>query len=197
MITKNDVHTFIVDTDNWRLGTPFQKAKFFHENCGRKGRTTMWEQMHHVLAGICCWTCKTSFTFPDWAFLLTFLEHRPIVHYQKGRILRFFHKDFLTKEPSIAYKEPCEIKVQKKNKDKSAYFDHVRIVHKCEPLPFVVFHAVDSYRVSNCGSCLQEFDFTNLDLLVAFFNASLYNASTEVTTASGKVLVNPMKSRKE
>lgn len=197
MITKNDIHTFIIDTDNWKLGMPFQKAKFFHENCEKKGRATMWEQLHHVLAGISCWACKTSFTFPDWAFLLAFLEHRPIIHYQKGRILRLFHKCFLMEETSITYKDPCEIKVQAKNKDKSVYFDYIKIIHKCEPLPFAVFHGVNSYKVAICGSCHQEFDFNNLDLLIAVFNASLHNASTEVTTVSGNVMVKPMKSRKE
>jgi hypothetical protein len=197
MITKNDVHTIIIDTDNWKPGMSFCDAKFSHLNCGAKSQARMSEELPLLSAQIHCWNCKVNFTFFDWSFLLTFVEHRPIIYYQNGKILRLFHKCFLMEETSITYKEPCEIKVRKRNKDRYIHFDQIKIIHQCEPLPCAIHNWGDYYEVPMCGMCHQKFDFNNLDLLIAVFNASLHNASTEVTTVSGKVLVKPMKSRKE
>ena len=33
MLTPNDVHAFIIDTDNWKEGSGFTKIKYYHRNC--------------------------------------------------------------------------------------------------------------------------------------------------------------------
>ena len=50
----------------------------------------------------------------------------------------------------------------------------------------------DDYVFFTCLLCSKQFDSTDLNLLIAVFNASLYRISTEVITASGKIVVKPI-----
>jgi hypothetical protein len=195
MLTKNDVHTFIIDDDTWKLGMSFQKVTLHHENCDSNSITKFYEEIPHRFAGIYCSCHKTAFKLPDWSLLLTFIENRPTIYYQNGKILRLFNKNFVkTETPSISVPS-CTIEVQQKKNCSETHFDHIGILHRCEPVPCNISNWGEFTETSICGTFGQEFDFNNFDLLVAIFNARIHNLTSFVKTNAGEIKVLPVEDK--
>ena len=70
------------------------------------------EMMPHQSAGLACWTCDVHFHFYDWSFLLAIMDYRPVIYYQKGKILFLVHKNF--KYDASVHKQISEIRVEAK-----------------------------------------------------------------------------------
>jgi hypothetical protein len=188
MITKNDVHTFIIDTDELKPGSHFCQAKFHHQNCGI-GPAFIAESMPHESACLVCLKCNVYFTFHDWSFLLAFVEPRQVIYYHEGKILRLIHKNLKLQNLEGIHYEPSTIAVESKNPQDNFYLDQLRMIHGCE-FPVRVGNW-DDFSVFNCMSCCQKFDFQNFDLLAALINASICSLTTKVETSLGVVTVQP------
>lgn len=191
MLTKENVHTFIVDTDGWKEGMPFRDIKVIHENCGNQS-IHICENLPHLNASLNCFDCHTHSAFPDWSFLLTILEHRPIIYCSEGKIIRFFHESTCRNESPMILNKPCTIKIDEEGvTEPTIFFEHTKILHtcnECDDLLMPIFYKFDSLSVQ-CAYCCQQFDFNNLDLLVAVFNTKLFHATIEIKTESGNITV--------
>jgi hypothetical protein len=161
------IDTMLVDTSAYKM--------FFHRNCSSNEVIEYETDSDFCLH---CWNCMINFSFSDPNFLAPIYNNRPVIYYQDEKILRIIDRNYSGPKEHINYSSPCTIQVDRKDKKSAFYFKDLRIFHECDKIHSALNH--NDTLVSTCQGCNREFDFNNLSLLAAVFNAALYNISTEV-----------------
>ncbi len=191
MLTRKNFHTITANTKDCPPPFLLKGVKFRHENCGSEEVTLIYELPEHNI-NLWCRSCHFGFSLPDQSFFFSVFDNHQLFYYSSGNVLFVFNE--ACPKPTIELQPHTSnvIKVLPYRGPEKFQLHQILIRHECLDRDYPIL-SFDSNQIAHCIWCCRSFDFSNPDLLVAIFNASLDRITSEVNTPSGLVCSGPQK----